>query len=443
MKAMRGNMIENDNPIGYRGVFYSNYKFFEQQGQHRSCSPEDTIQKMLPIAKRCGVTRVADITGLDRIGVPVTSVIRPNSLTLTTASGKGLTKAIAKISGIMESIELYHAENVILPNFLAAYNQIPREIQKIDLPLLSLKKNSLFNPDWPEYWTCGWDIVNQEEVAVPLACVQLKKIPSNNFMSLACFHEDSNGLASGNNFTEALCSAIFEVIERDAITCVEYASASVGYEPPSVDLQTITFPSVQKLLKKLRNSDVSVSLYDCTIDTTIPVFKALVYDKQSINFGPGGGYGAHLDPEVAILRAITEAIQGRAVVISGSRDDVFRFDLFKIRNSQMNRFRASEENRGKSTVSHKSQSTNSFHGDISLVISKLEKIGINRIVVFDLKCFDEDFSVVKILIPGLEGYKWKNSYQPGCRAKIFASKNNFGSEPSRSAFIHLPAGGGL
>ncbi|MBI5185991.1 MAG: hypothetical protein HZA01_09745 [Nitrospinae bacterium] len=106
---------------------------------------------MLPIAKRCGVTRLADITGLDRIGVPVTAVIRPNSLTLATASGKGLTKATAKVSGIMEPIELYHAENVILPSFLETYNRLPGGIAKIELPLLPLKKNSLFNPDWPEY----------------------------------------------------------------------------------------------------------------------------------------------------------------------------------------------------------------------------------------------------------------------------------------------------
>lgn len=434
-------MSEKFKPIEYRGAFYSDHKSFEVNGQHRSCSPEATLEKMLPIATRCGVTRVADITGLDRIGIPVTSVVRPNSLTLATASGKGLTKVIAQVSGIMEAVELYHAENVELPYFLSAYNQIPTEFERIDVESLPLKKNSLFNRDWPEYWTSGWDIVNQKAIAVPLASTQLKKIVGNSSLSLACFQEDSNGLASGNNFSEALCSGILEVIERDAITCVEYANDLVGYEPPLVALETISSSCVQKLLSRLKEVDIGVSLYDCTMDTEIPVFKALIYDMRNTGFGPGGGYGAHLDPEVAVLRAITEAIQGRAVVIAGSRDDVFRFDLFKIRNSEMSFFKDVEIRREKTPFLQLSQATSSFHGDVSLILGKLKQIGINQVVVNELKCFEGDFSVVKVLIPGLEGYRWKNSYKPGLRAKTFAAKNDFGKRTLGANFLHFPAGG--
>lgn len=424
----------------FRGEILQSVKSFSIAGQHRSSSPEETFAKMMPIAKQCGVTRVADITGLDRIGVPVTAVVRPNSWTLSTASGKGLTRKIAEVSGIMEAIELHHAENVQLPSMLLPYSEISQQQKIIDLQHLPLKKNSLFNKDWPELWTCGWDILHQQEVAVPLNCVQLKKQLGSPSLSLACFQEDSNGLASGNNLTEAVCSAVLEVIERDAITCVECANELVGYEPPRINLDCIPFDSVNQLLATLRQAEVDVCVYDCTVDTDIPVFKAVIFDKKSNRFGISGGYGAHLDPEVAMLRAITEAIQGRAVVIAGARDDVFKFDLFKIKNSDVMGFRQKENSMPSQDIRYSSKATNLFHGDLDLIIQKLKVVGIDSIIIFDLKLFNADYSVVKVLIPALEGYKCKN-YQPRERAVKFVQRQATGNLPQMPKYAHLPAGG--
>lgn len=80
------------------------------RGMHRICSPEETLENLQKESHRIGLTRVADITGFDRIGVPVTATIRPNSLTLSASSGKGLTKNAAIVSGFMEAMELFHAE---------------------------------------------------------------------------------------------------------------------------------------------------------------------------------------------------------------------------------------------------------------------------------------------------------------------------------------------
>jgi ribosomal protein S12 methylthiotransferase accessory factor len=41
-----------------------------------------------------------------------------------------------------------------------------------------------------------------------------------------------------------------------------------------------------------------------------------------------GGHSAHVDPVVAIEHAILEAVQTRAVVISGAREDLQRYDVF-------------------------------------------------------------------------------------------------------------------
>lgn len=81
-------------------------------GTRRSCPPFSTINKVTTLSKVMGVTRIANVTGLDFVGVPVVMVVRPKSKSLSVSQGKGLSLDAAKASGLMESIELYHAENI-------------------------------------------------------------------------------------------------------------------------------------------------------------------------------------------------------------------------------------------------------------------------------------------------------------------------------------------
>ncbi|MDD5418276.1 MAG: methanogenesis marker 1 protein, partial [Methanomicrobiaceae archaeon] len=71
---------------------------------HRAVSPEETLARIagkLPIA---GITRVADITSLDRVGIPVFSSIRPTAGTgaISVYNGKGATPTEARVSAMME-----------------------------------------------------------------------------------------------------------------------------------------------------------------------------------------------------------------------------------------------------------------------------------------------------------------------------------------------------
>ena len=78
-------------------------------GTHRAIDPRETIERIRPHMAAMGITRVANVTGLDRIGIPVVMVCRPNSRSLAVAQGKGLDLDAAKASGLGESIEAYHA----------------------------------------------------------------------------------------------------------------------------------------------------------------------------------------------------------------------------------------------------------------------------------------------------------------------------------------------
>ena len=79
---------------------------------HRAISPEETIKMVKDKLKAAGVTRIAEITHLDRVGIPVYSAIRPSAAegAVSIYAGKGATKDQAKASAMMEAFERYSAE---------------------------------------------------------------------------------------------------------------------------------------------------------------------------------------------------------------------------------------------------------------------------------------------------------------------------------------------
>src|SRR5207249_8186019 len=70
-----------------------------RRGTHRSASLDDTLKRALPLAPVMGITRVANVTGLDSVGIPVVMVCRPNSRSVAVSQGKGIDLASARASG--------------------------------------------------------------------------------------------------------------------------------------------------------------------------------------------------------------------------------------------------------------------------------------------------------------------------------------------------------
>lgn len=406
--------------IGIKGRFLKAKKaFFE--GTHRLCSPEETFEKILKENERIGLTRVADITGFDCLGIPVTAAIRPNSMTLSSSSGKGLTKISAIVSGIMEAMELYQAETQTFETEIATCEEI--RDRAVSLHQLSCRKHAIFPKNWPYQWCFGWDLIKQKEIAAPLMAVSMDRRSSQqNPFDLDSFEVTSNGLASGNHPLEAIVSGLYEVIERDGITCM-------GSTAPKIRLNTIASPVVKELVELLKRKDVGIALYDSRVDTGIYIFKAHLCDCK---FGFTAGYGAHLDPEVAMVRALTEAIQARAVYASGSRDDLFQsvFQHFLKFNTERTRVFLDSVEETVDASGFQSEATDSFEGDIHLLLAKLKKIDVEHVVVFDLSAEESCVNVFKVIVPGLEGYH-SATYQPGKRK----------AGALREESLHLPAGG--
>src|SRR5205823_9799418 len=83
-----------------------------RRGTHRIECPSDTLARVRPHMTRMGITRLGNITGLDRIGIPVAIAVRPNSRSVSVAQGKGFDLPQAMASALMEACEGFHAEEI-------------------------------------------------------------------------------------------------------------------------------------------------------------------------------------------------------------------------------------------------------------------------------------------------------------------------------------------
>lgn len=103
-----------------------------------------------------GITRLANVTGLDCIGIPVYVAVRPNSRALATAQGKGIDVDAAKASALMESIESWHGERIDRPLRYESFRALRRSTAVVDVTELPRRANSVLRLDTPMLWIEGW-----------------------------------------------------------------------------------------------------------------------------------------------------------------------------------------------------------------------------------------------------------------------------------------------
>ena len=186
------------------------------RGTHRSVAPAETLARYAPHLRDLGITRLADITGLDCIGLPVYVAIRPSSRNLATAQGKGFDHDAAKASAMMESIESWHAERLELPLVHESYRALVRTHDAVDPKGLAVAAGNTPRHDVPYLWVRGWDLMNERHCYVPHDLASLNGVFAPGFRPT--FAMSSNGLSSGNHALEATVHALCEVIERDALS---------------------------------------------------------------------------------------------------------------------------------------------------------------------------------------------------------------------------------
>jgi ribosomal protein S12 methylthiotransferase accessory factor len=289
-------------------------------GTHRLSTPEQTLARLLPLLPTLGITRLADISGLDQdLGVPTYSAIRPGGLVLQTSNGKGLTRTAAKVSALMEAAEFHHAENPDTRRFTRASLREMRRLERFALvPARDRADRSFYwSPDAVIDWVEGEELLTGRPVWTPAS--------ASFFVQPTIYQTTTHGLGSGDHMVEATLHALYEILERDAISRLLVGEVlAIRERCRMLDLATVADDTLAGIFAKLRAAGSQLVLLWVPAKIPVHVFWAFLLDHRPHHASAAlsAGAGAHLDIHVAAARAVTEAVQSRLTVIQGARDDI-------------------------------------------------------------------------------------------------------------------------
>jgi putative methanogenesis marker protein 1 len=376
-------------------------KLYSRETQ-RAAPPEETLRRAEGKLPAAGITRIADITQLDRVGIPVFSCIRPTAEmgAVSVYNGKGATPLAARVSAMMEGIERYSGEAGDREIRYIRYEELKDATNVLDPRELILPFSA--DPSGILPWVEGYDLVRDESIMVPAQAVFHPL--SSPYPPL--FRTTTNGLASGNTQEEAIFHALTEVIERDAWSLVE-TLRNAGPRIAGMDGNTVA-----DLLERFHRAEIEVHLRDITSDLGIPTIAAvaddvLLKDPALLTIG----MGTHTSAPIAAIRALTEVAQSRLTQIHGAREDIPHADVRKQigyeRTKRLNRYWFEAETEvGMEEI--RSLDTPDFLEDINLILEHLQRKGITRIITIDLTRPEIGIPVVRVIVPGLEVYAIDN-----------------------------------
>ena len=417
-------------------------------------SLEETLSQITPICKKIGVTRISDITYLDKLYIPNYSSTLPGTDdSIWVYSGKGPTNKHAKVSALMESVERYCSLSSTWPKGLirGTFSKLSKRYNKVLHPdeVVEPVESAYSDRDSIADYLLGFDLQNKEEVLVPAQLAfsrYFSKPPSVNIFP----YSHTNGLAAGNVLEEAICHALCEVIERDAISIADLCASSIPYSIlerfmnsikkvnngvqfceitgndfvddssifPDVDISKISdkFEPLKFLVERFANSGISLLIKDITQkDIGLPTFSASSIEWITSDYGYLAiGYGTHLDSRIALIRAITELSQTRAVNIQGSRDDFKKIqykendDIHKRKWQFIPATTSSQVDGNKKNIVFseiKSYVLDDILNDIQFILGRLKKSGLSRAIIVDLTHPDLGIPVVRAIVPGLETFE--------------------------------------
>jgi YcaO-like protein with predicted kinase domain len=392
-----------------------------RRGTHRTAAPEETLARAVSKARQIGITRLGDVTGLDRIGIPVTVAVRPNSRSFSVSQGKGLGLAQAHASAMMEAIELFHGEELTQRTVSASFEALSARANVVPPAALCGTGNPL--PDQAAIeWIEGYDLLGEEICFVPWEIVHTDyTLPTRH--SGAHLLSGTNGLASGNHLAEAISSAICELVERDAVA-LWHARGMFERSRRRLDLASVDDEDCRELLRLYERAQIAPRVWDVTSDAHVPAFVCdIPADESSEGLRRFRGAGCHPDRRIALARALTEAAQTRLTYIAGIRDDLSDYT------------ETTKDKLGAALLDAMSQAadakpfsdvpcfeSNDVTADLRWELERLRAIGVTRAIAVDLTRPDFGISVVRLVVPGLEWDCTHSDYVAGPRARQAARR---------------------
>jgi ribosomal protein S12 methylthiotransferase accessory factor len=270
-------------------------------------------------ATRCGVTRLADVTGLDRLGLPVWQAVRPAGRSLSVHQGKGATAEAARIGALCEAIEAHCAETAPADGPLCRFPDLAEPERAPEIGDYCRVRNEPPDPAAPIQWCRAFDLATGRDCYLPHDLVSLdytRGLPN-------AFERVSSGLGAGAGEADALATSLLELIERDAVGEWQRLPPSAR-RATSIRVPTIPFDWFQRWRDRFASLDIAAQVFRAASLADVPVFVCVIGGIEE--FGPAYrrfyGTAAHGDPEAALFKALAEAIQSRLTLIAGVRDDI-------------------------------------------------------------------------------------------------------------------------
>jgi len=380
----------------------------------RVCAPEETFRRIRPHLARYGITRLARLTSLDKIGIPVWNAVSPNAHSIVINQGKGICDVDAKVSAAMEALERAVAAEPELNMRTASAGELAAEGLRTDplKPLIRAGRDEVGPGDIID-WVRGNDLIAGGDVWVPRQALALDDTRPTRFW------QSSDGLASGNTMLEAMFHGLLERVERDA-EALWNLTPSAERAAACVDPFSFDDPVISDLATRITSAGFRLKLFDMTSDIAIPCFSALIAPDAASDgtafryIEVTNGSGCHPDPVRSTIRAITEAAQSRLTFISGARDDIhpetFARPLPEHLKQELDLpptpYRITDIADADPTLADR----------IADVIERLTAAKITSAIAVHMNPDTHDFAVAKMLVPQLEHPDGERKQRFGRRA---------------------------
>lgn len=301
---------------------------------------------------------------------------------LLDSSGKGICEVGAKVSALMEFVErssIYYGTEIWKNNFESRI-KVGRmsELQENGFKVLdpnSISISSIYR-DQSISWIDGMNFKG-DVVYVPSQFIFFFQnfLPESNFCA-----PDTKGLGAGNNLGEALLHSLLEIAESDS------KNLALDITKPKILNSDLGFSE----LSNPENFYIR-SLENCF---GIHVFAA---SKHDLCFG----YGASLDPKIALLRAIGEQ---NSVEFDGCLESSLNLDKFNF-------------------SSYENYSSGNVSDDLCNVLSSVKRNGYSPVFV-NLSTKEFEFPVVKTFIPHLS-FMGNDSLNPRAYHYFYKKVSNY------------------
>jgi putative methanogenesis marker protein 1 len=368
---------------------------------HRSKTPADTLQFVERIKETAGMMSFRNATEVDRIGIQVFTCdrIRPDG-SMTSHTGKGVSPIQAQVSITMEAIERYCSEfrkEYLEKLVKGSYRNLKSKLNILDPQDLILSRLSDYDDGKEIYWIWGCDLSGEEDILVP-ACAVYHPYHEDNILLMSTH---TNGIAAGNTIEEAVIHGLAEVIERDAWSIAQYSRQFHD----AIFIENIPENEfIIGVFERFEKAGIEIVAKDLTTDVGMPVVAAFSRDLVHLTMAPIDGFGAHLDPKVATVRALLEIATTRALFIQ-------KYGIEGMCETVPLYLRHCEEEDPRFYAHHQKgireldvgYSTDIYE-DIQNMISRLRARGLNRMIAVDLTRSDVGIPTVRMIVPGMETY---------------------------------------